>query len=159
MTTSAHGNRHVYSGATHNAAAPCYGCGAHKTSAPKRKPVAWLYCSADEFIRLLAQHEAGEINLLDMAGDLPDEPDEVAEIAEEVAPTPQPQKLGNGGAINRVLALLRTARHPLTPRRISELTGLELRSVRGALSARKGMMTREMTEDGYAWRLISYGGK
>lgn len=159
MTTSAHSKRRVYSGATHNAVdTSCVGWGAHKPPGPKRKPIAWLYCSADDFMRLLAQHEAGEINLLDMAGDLPDEPDEATESVEEVAPPP-PQKLGNGGAINRVLALLRTARHPLTPRRISELTGLELRSVRGALSARKGMMTREMTEDGYAWRLISYGGK
>jgi hypothetical protein len=153
MTTSVHGKRRVYSGATHAPRSDHHhGWGTHKPPGPKRQVVAWLDCSADEFIRLLAQHEAGEINLLDMAGVVPDEAVEVEEEPAEENPS-HPDRLGNGGAINRVLALLKSSRRPLTPRRISELTGLELRSVRGALNARKKMMTREMTENGYAWRL------
>ena len=58
MTTTAHTKRRVYGGAPRQAAHS-----APRTVRSKRRPVSWLHCPADEFLRLLAQHEAGEIDL------------------------------------------------------------------------------------------------
>lgn len=37
-----------------------------RTVQVKSKPVGWLECTANEFLRLLAEHEAGKIDLLKM---------------------------------------------------------------------------------------------
>jgi len=58
MTTTAHNSRRVYGGGTRQAAHS-----APRTAPIRRHQVSWLHCPVDKFVRLLAQHEAGEIDL------------------------------------------------------------------------------------------------
>lgn len=70
MTTTAHHTRRVYAGATRKAS--------HRpppNRPSQRRPVSWLHCPVHEFVNLLAQHEAGEIDLLAMPTE--EEEDEV----------------------------------------------------------------------------------
>lgn len=102
----------------------------------KRHAPGWLECAAEEFIRLLALHNAGEINLLAMperTGDvveLPDEPE-----ADET-PT-DPRRLGpvnrDMGSAVRVCNLLSQLQAALTVQEITQKTGLTANAVRTVL--------------------------
>jgi|GEM_PF-6888896 len=71
MTTTAHTKRRVYGGGTRQAAHS-----APRTAPIRRHQVSWLHCPVDKFVRLLAQHEAGEIDLLLMPVEEENEVDE-----------------------------------------------------------------------------------
>jgi len=71
MTTTAHTKRRIHGGGTRQAAH-----NAPRTAPIRRHQVSWLHCPVDKFVRLLAQHEAGEIDLLLMPIEESDEVDE-----------------------------------------------------------------------------------
>lgn len=112
----------------------------------RRRSVGWLDCPVDDFLRLLGQHESGEINLLAEPAELTDGDEDEAEkseAAEEVRledlpPTRAlPARPPRNGARTYPLVrafLLRT-RHPVTADRVALATGAGNSSVRTVLKA------------------------
>lgn len=102
----------------------------------QHKPVGWLECSVAEFMRLLDQHEAGEINLLampEMAGDEVEiEPDaedvETETVAAPVVIEGHPSGSSNVDKIRRCLV-----GRQLTMTQVMELTGLTKLQVKSAM--------------------------
>lgn len=74
MTTTAHNARRVYGGATRKAAQR-----PPPNRPSQRRAVSWLHCPVDEFVRLLARHEAGEIDLREMPTEDQDEVNDLDE--------------------------------------------------------------------------------
>lgn len=105
-----------------------------RTVQERRHTAGWLDCPADEFMRLLALHNAGEINLLEMpetAADVVDEPPE--EEADEQSAIPRRFGAVNRdmGSAGRVVNLLSQA--ALTVQEITQKTGLTASAVRTVL--------------------------
>jgi hypothetical protein len=102
----------------------------------QHKPVGWLECSVAEFMLLLAQHEAGEINLLampEMAGDEVEiEPDvEEVETEAEVAPVATEGHTTGSSNVDRIRRCL--VNRQLTMTQVMELTGLTKMQVKSAM--------------------------
>ena len=128
MTVPAHGSRHIYNGATKTPLAPV------RAGVSKRRRVGWLHCSVDEFLRLLAMHEAGEINLLEMDDGTADEDD--ADPVEPDEPIAQPRShVGGGMTFGRVLFVLQQASKPLSAQQISSMSGTNIETVRDHLTS------------------------
>ena len=76
-----------------------------RTVQVKSKPVGWLECTANEFLRLLAEHEAGKINLLEMPECANDADDDVADDTDD-----EPIARHCGRSLNAVRGALRRNR-------------------------------------------------
>jgi hypothetical protein len=143
MTVSAHNGRHVYRGATKIAHAHV------RTVYPQRKPLGWLECSADEFFRLLALHEAGRINLLTMPELSADNTSEVdPDEPEQMQPQPEAETARVGDThLGRILRCL--GRNALTHKQIAESAGLTRRQVKSSMSANRVLFV--VVPDGRKW--------
>ena len=100
----------------------------------QRKPVSWLECSTDEFMRLLAQHEAGEINLLampEMAGDEVEIEPDAEEVETEAAPVVIEGHTTGGSNVDMIRRCL--VGRQLTMTQVMELTGLTKMQVKSAM--------------------------
>lgn len=134
MTVKAHGTRQVYGGATTQPLAHV------RTVQVKRKPLGWLDCNVDEFLRLLALHESGKIDLLQMpetsandCDDLDDETpvEQVVQAAPEVNQRrPVTRNKASAGMVRQVVA---TANRPLTVDEIARKAQLSPAAVRSAI--------------------------
>ena len=107
-----------------------------RTVQEKRKPLGWLECSADEFVRLLALHDAGKINLLTMPEYSTDDPEKAEEVEGEQAPQPAPRSQSgvtierNYAGAGMVRQLLARAAAPMTIVEIAHKLGLSVNAVR-----------------------------
>lgn len=100
MTVQAHDVRYVNHAATKRPTAYV------RTVQEKRRPLGWLECTADEFMRLLALHNKGEINLLAMPEYASDPVADESEADADEAPEPT-SRAGAGPQSMTVPALIR----------------------------------------------------
>ena len=127
-----------------------------RTVQVKSKPVGWLECTANEFLRLLAEHEAGKINLLEMPECANDADDDVADdtddepVAQQASREADPLIFNRGGTAVMILQCLTVAGCPLTPEAIARHCGRSLNAVRGALRRNRTMfvIAGDAVEDG-----------
>lgn len=145
MTPKPHGTRYVHNGGTRQAFTPV------RVVPDKRRRLGWCECPVDEFLHLLAQHEAGKINLLDMpetsADPIDDEPEE------EETPQAQGKRKRGRGVLPALLDVMRQVRRPLTWDQLGEITGFDAYSIRTVLYREKKlfMRTGTMVDGRSAW--------
>ena len=128
-----------------------------RTVQVKSKPVGWLECTANEFLRLLAEHEAGKINLLEMPECANDTDDDDADDTDD-KPAAQPAAsreadpliFNRGGTAVMIHQCLTVAGCPLTPEAIARHCGRSLNAVRSALRRNPTMfvIAGDAREDG-----------
>lgn len=107
-----------------------------RTVQERRHALGWGECPVDEFMRLLALHNAGEINLLTMPETAADATDEPAEDDADEQPA-EPRRLGvverTKGSVGIVLIAVSQSPTPMTVREIVRATGLTDSAVRAVL--------------------------
>lgn len=149
MTVTAHNARRTWGGATRKAA-----IGNVSAAQPKRRRGAgWLHCSVDEFMALLAEHEAGKINLLEIDADSPDS---------DIADQPEPEELEavrgrstNGSTFGCVLAVMQRATKPLCASQIANMSGVKLSTVKDYLTSGETFVLVQTTGFTGYWMLKS----
>lgn len=146
MTPKPHGTRYAYNGGTRQSPA------AVRVVPDKRRRLGWCECPVDEFLNLLAQHEAGRINLLDMpetsADPVDDEP-------EEETPQAQGKRKRGRGVLPALQQVMGEVRRPLTWNQLSEITGFDAYSIRTVLYREKKLFrqTGAMVDGRSTWVL------
>lgn len=133
MSHHAHGTNHNHGHATRS-----YAIEPVRTVQVKRKPLGWLECNVDEFVRLLALHESGKINLLQMPETSADDCDDETvadgtQSAEETKPRRLETVSRNMASTGMVRQALGRSHLPLTASEIARTTGLTENAVKAAL--------------------------
>jgi hypothetical protein len=107
-----------------------------RTVQERRHGLGWGECPAEEFMRLLALHNAGKINLLEMPETAADAVDELPEDEADEQPA-DPRRLGaisrTKGSLGIVITAVSQSPTPMTVREIVGKTGLTEGAVRGIL--------------------------
>lgn len=125
MTVKAHNAITIHAPPTKHPTAPV------RIAVNRRRPVSWLHCGVDEFLRLLALHEAGKINLLEMDTE---EPDDDIEPDVDGEPLHGRTHVAGGTTFGRVLFVMQQATRPLTAKEIASMAGTNIETTRDHLS-------------------------
>lgn len=133
MSHHAHGTNKVYGHASRTPLAHV------RTVQQKRRPLGWMECSVDEFLRLLALHQAGKINLLKTpeyaTDDIDDEPEDEQPVVEK--PLGKARRSAASRVPGATCVLVRqTLAHssdPMTSEQIARQTGATNNAVRTVL--------------------------